>query len=83
MSTDIKAEVERYWETGKRLGTPYFKNDISIQDRIDFSFPRIKEYIKSGKFDEFTFFLALISMSPQDFANPHLGKIYTEWAKTK
>ncbi|MFB0965215.1 MAG: hypothetical protein QMC36_06070 [Patescibacteria group bacterium] len=43
----------------------------------------MKEYIQAGKFDEFTFFLALISMSPSDFTNPQLSDIYSEWAKTK
>lgn len=83
MSTDISTEARRYWETGKRLKTPYFKGDIPFEDRINFSFPKIKNYIQSGKFDEFTFFLTLLSMSPDDFQNPVLQKIYKEWAKDK
>lgn len=83
MSTDISTEVRRYWETGKRLKTPYFKQDISFEDRINFSFPKIKKYIQEGKFDEFTFFLALLSVSGDDFTHPVLRKIYNEWAMNK
>lgn len=83
MSTDISTEARRYWETGKRLKTPYFKKDISFDDRINFSFPKIRDYIKSGKFDEFTFFLTLLSMSSDDFIHPVMKEIYNEWAKDK
>jgi hypothetical protein len=47
ISTDPIPEIERYWETGKRLNTPYFKNTISFQDRIDFNFTKIGSYIAS------------------------------------
>ena len=83
ISTPIEEEVRRYWETGKRLKTPYFKKEVALSDRISFSFPRIKEFIVSGKFDEFTFFLALLSMSEDDFSHPVLKGIYREWATTK
>ncbi len=83
MSTDISTEARRYWETGKRLKTPYFKEDISFEDRVNFSFPKIRNYIKSGNFDEFTFFLTLLSMSGDDFAHPVMKEIYNEWAKDK
>ncbi|MDP2103656.1 MAG: HD domain-containing protein, partial [Candidatus Gracilibacteria bacterium] len=83
MSTDISTEVRRYWETGKRLNTPYFKGDISFEDRVNFSFPKIREYIQSGKFDEFTFFLALLSISGDNFSHPIMQEIYNEWAKNK
>jgi hypothetical protein len=83
MSTDIKEEVRRYWETGKRLKTPYFVKGVPFQDRTDFSFRKVKDYIKAGKFDEFTFFLALLSMAPTDFSHPVLAGTYAEWAKNK
>lgn len=34
-------------------------------------------------FDEFTFFLALLSQSASDFSDPLLAGIYQEWAKSK
>jgi hypothetical protein len=83
MSTDITEEVRRYWETGKRLKTPYFIKGIPFEDRAHFSFRKVKDYIKAGKFDEFTFFLALLSMSKDDFAHSVLAGTYDEWAKTK
>lgn len=83
MSTNISREARRYWETGKRLKTPYYKREISFEERINFSFPKIKNYIESGKFDEFTFFLALLSMSGDDFTHPVMKEMYNEWAKDK
>ncbi len=83
ISTDIETEIDRYWETWKRLKTPYFIEDISFEDRINFDFTKVWEYIKSKKFDEFTFFLALISVSEQDYINDDLKEIYKSWASTK
>lgn len=72
MSTDISEEVDRYWETGKRLKTKYFISGVPFEDRINFSFRKVKDYIVAGKFDEFTFFLALLSMSESDFKDKRL-----------
>lgn len=83
ISTDIETEIERYWETWKRLHTPYFIEDISFEDRVNFNFTKVWEYIKSKKFDEFTFFLALISVSENDYINPDLQEIYKSWAASK
>lgn len=76
-STSIAEEVKRYRETWKRLKTSYFKEDIPFQDRLDFSFSNIGYYIKTWKYDQFSFFLwALLSQSPKDFSNPVLHDIY-------
>lgn len=83
ISVPIDQEIERYRETGKRLGTPYFNKDITWQERVDFSFADIWKYIKSWKFDEFTFFLSLLSQKSSDFSNPVLAEIYQKWAASK
>ena len=41
------------------------------------------EYIKSGRFDEFTFFLSLLSQNASDFSHPILARIYQERSKSK
>ena len=46
-SVPVTEEIDRYRETGKRLKTPYFVDGIDLKDRLDFSFPKIKEYIMS------------------------------------
>lgn len=83
ISTPIEQEIERYRETWKRMNTPYFKKDISFQERIDFSFANIWNYIKTWRFDEFTFFLSLMSQSPSDFSNPVLHDIYAKRQSNK
>lgn len=83
ISTPIEEEIERYRETWKRLNTTYFKKDISFQERIDFSFANMWIYIKTWKFDEFTFFLSLLSQSPSDFSNPVLHDIYAKRQSNK
>lgn len=83
ISVPIKEEIKRYRETGKRLGTSYFKQDITWKERTDFNFAKMSEYIKSGKFDQFTFFLSMLSQTDSDFSNPVLAKIYQQWAINK
>lgn len=83
ISVPIDEEISRYWETGKRLGTKYFNKDITRQERVDFSFANMGTYIKSGKFDEFTFFLSLLSQKNSDFSHPALAEIYQQRATTK
>ncbi len=83
ISTPIEQEIWRYRETGKRLQTPYFKSDISFEERIDFNFNNMGNYIKNGHFDEFTFFLALLSQDSKDFSNSILADIYKKWSSTK
>ncbi|UFX83314.1 HD domain-containing protein [Candidatus Absconditicoccus praedator] len=83
VSTDVREEVRRYWETGKRRNTPLIKDGISLQDRVEFSFDKIGEYIKAGKLDQMMFFFALISISPSDFSHPQLAKIYGNWSREK
>lgn len=77
-SVPVTEEIDRYRETGKRRGTQYFIEDIPLKDRIDFTFSNM-----SWKFDEFTFFLALLSQSASDFSDPVLAGIYQDWAKNK
>lgn len=83
ISTSIEEEIERYRRTGKRLKTKYFNSDISFKERINFSFWNMWIYIKSGRFDEFTFLLALLSQTPKDFSNPILAKIYEKRSSDK
>jgi len=37
----------------------------------------------AGNVDEFTFFLAFLSLSPEDFQHPVLQDIYRKWAMDK
>lgn len=83
ISVPVTQEIDRYWATGKRLGTPYFIEEIDLKDRLDFAFPKIGSYIKAGKFDEFTFFLSLLSQSEHDFQDPILASMYQDWATSK
>ena len=83
ISTNIIKEVRRYWETGKRRNTPLLSEKVSFQDRINFSFDQIDDYIRSGKLDQMFFFLALISVSSGDFSHPKLAEIYADWSKEK
>ncbi len=83
ISVPIEDEIKRYWETGKRLGTTYFKKDITWKERADFNFANMGEYIKTGKFDEFTFFLSLLAQTESDFSHPVLANIYQQWATNK
>jgi HD superfamily phosphodiesterase len=83
ISVPIEEEIQRYWETGKRLGTPYFNPEISWEKRRDFSFAKMQEYLKTGMFDEFTFFLSLLSQQATDFSHPVLAKIYQQRASSK
>jgi len=78
VSVTVEEEIVRYRETGKRLNTRYFNDQISFEERVNFTFENMWNYIKTWKFDEFTFFLALLSMSPDDFENKTLKKIYSE-----
>ncbi len=83
ISTPIEEEIERYRETWKRMNTTYFKKDIPFQERVDFSFANMWNYIKTWRFDEFTFFLSLLSQSPSDFSNPVLHDIYAKRQSNK
>lgn len=83
ISVPIEEEIKRYWETGKRLGTTYFKKDISWKERAEFNFANMGAYIKSGKFDEFTFFLSLLAQTESDFSHPVLANIYQQRAISK
>lgn len=83
ISTPIEEEIERYRETWKRMNTTYFKKDISFQERIDFTFTNMWTYLKTGRFDEFTFFLTLLSQAPSDFSNPVLHDIYAKRQSNK
>jgi len=83
ISVPIDEEIDRYRETWKRLNTAYFKPEISFDERVEFTFSNMWNYIKSWKFDEFTFFLALLSQSKEDFSHPTLANIYQKWASSK
>lgn len=83
ISTPIEEEIERYRETWKRMNTTYFKKDISFQERVDFTFANMWTYLKTGRFDEFTFFLTLLSQAPSDFSNPVLHDIYAKRQSNK
>jgi hypothetical protein len=83
ISVPVEDEIVRYRAAGKRLGTPYFKDDISFQERVSFTFDTMKQYIQIGKFDEFMFFLALLSNVPSDFSDKTLQEIYRRWSGEK
>lgn len=83
ISTDVIPEVRRYWETWKRKNTPLIKDNITLDDRVNFSFDKIWEYIKSWKLDQMFFFFWLLSVSSEDFSNPVLAELYNDWAVEK
>jgi len=68
-------EVDRYWETGKRLGTPFFLPDISLKERTSC-------YLFASR-DQLNYFLAMFLLSPQDFSHPVLQEAYRSWEKGK
>lgn len=83
ISTDAVAEMERYWKTGKRLGTNFFNPEISFQQRRDFRFSQAGSYIKAGKLDQFMFFATLLAVKASDFTHPVLQEIYQGRAPQK
>lgn len=83
ISTPAIPEIERYWATGKRMGTPFFNKDVSFEERKKFTFQHIGQYAKQGKLDEFMFFATLLAVKPEDFSHPVLQEIYREWEPQK
>ncbi len=47
ISTSAITEIERYWKTGKRMGTTFFKEEIPFSARESFRFSDIGKYIKA------------------------------------
>ncbi len=68
-------EVDRYWAIGKRVGTPFFLPDISLEERTS-------PYLFNAK-DQLNYFLAMLLLSPEDFCHPVLQKAYKSWEKGK
>jgi lipoprotein NlpI len=83
ISIPLKDEIQRYRDTGKRLGTPFFNTTVSLDERENFSFDNMGYYFKNGKIDEVLFFTALLMITEKDFNDPLLGQIYKERAIQK
>lgn len=83
ISIDIREEIRRYRDTWKRKNTPLLKDSISFEDRTNFSFDKIWEYIKNWKLDQMFFFFTLLSICEKDFSHPVLSKLYKERAVEK
>lgn len=79
MSVDPIAELRRYWDYGKRIGSTLLDETISMDDRLNFSFD------KRGKVktDQLTYFLALLATSPDSISQEKLRDNYVEWSKNK
>lgn len=86
ISVPLKDEIQRYWDTGKRMNPPtQFSNPlIPLSVRETFSFDKKNEYEKDyGKLDEISYFLSALMVTEKDFSDPVLGEIYKEWAVDK
>jgi len=66
-------EVERYWATGKKYGTPFFDSDVPFEDRCTF------DLSKGVPKDELTFLLAMLSVEPKDFCHELTQDYYGQW----
>ena len=82
-SVSICDEIQRYRDTWKRLGTPLFNPDIPTTEREEFSFDKMGQYSKKWRIDEISFFVALLMITWDDFADPLLGERYEQWAIQK
>ena len=83
ISVPLKDEIQRYWDTWKRLNTPFFNQSMPLSERENFSFDKMGLYFKNGWVDEVLFFTALLMITEKDFTEPVLGDMYTEWAVDK
>ena len=83
ISIPLKDEIQRYWDTWKRLNTPFFNQSMPLSERENFSFDKMGLYFKNGWVDEVLFFIALLMITEKDFSDPVLGEIYKEWAVDK
>lgn len=83
ISVPLQDEIQRYRDTGKRLGTPFFTTSMPIEERENFSFDKMWLYFKNGWVDEVLFFTALLMITEKDFSDTLLWKIYSEWAIDK
>ena len=83
ISTDVRQEVRRYWATWKRRKTLLYNPNITLDDRVSFSYDRISEYIVKWKLDQIFFFLTLISITWDEFSDKILSEIYDEWSLEK
>ena len=82
-SVSICDEIQRYRDTWKRLGTPLFNPDIPLIEREEFSFDKMSKYDEKWRIDEISFFVALLMITWDDFADPLLGERYEQWAIQK
>ena len=68
----LQDEIQRYRDTGKRLGTPFFNTSMPIEERENFSFDKMGLYFKNDWVDEVLFFTALLMITEKDFSDPLL-----------
>lgn len=83
ISTPAVPELERYRATWKRLWTPFYNPNITFEDRKNFTFGKMWQYIKAWKLDQFMFFSTLLAVKSKDFAHPVLQELYKEWIPQK
>ncbi|MDD2565486.1 MAG: HD domain-containing protein [Candidatus Gracilibacteria bacterium] len=79
MSVDPVSELRRYWDYGKRIGATLFNTEISMGERLEFSFDK-RGTIKS---DQLTYFLALLGTAPDSINNNVLKQSYIDWSSHK
>lgn len=69
-------EIQRYYETGKRHGTPFFNYALPEKIRFDF----VKNHAHR---DMLTWFLILFAIQPSDFLYRETSQCYAIWAEGK
>jgi len=75
-SIDPAQEVKRYYQTGERYQTPFYKPELSWDDRFSFSVaPQDK--------DQLCYLLLIFALQPHHFIHEELRNIYREWQKNK
>lgn len=90
ISVPLKDEINRYRDTGKRLGTPFFLPEVPLEVRMSFSFDNMHKkendqrlYIADYLVDEVMFFIGMLMIQWSDFSHPTLARLYEERAVQK
>lgn len=79
MSIEPVHEIRRYWDYWKRIWATLFNKEITLEERLSFSFNKRWKL----KTDQLTYFLALLWTSEDSITNEIIRTSYTEWSKYK
>lgn len=75
-SVSPEQEVMRYYETGKKTGTPFFNPDLPDSARYDFVHNQKQR-------DQLTWLLLIFTMQPTDFIYKETSWLYQRWLRGK